>query len=216
MKRVETLQGLQRAGIVAVMRKMKPDTVSQIVTALHQAGIEAVEITVEQADGFACIQRLKEQFDRSLLIGAGTVLDAPTAKRAIEAGADFIVTPVVKEDVVKMANRYGVAVAAGAMTPTEILAAYELGADVVKVFPAATLGPDYFKHVKGPLGHIPLMPTGGVDLHNMEDYFRSGAVSVGIGSALYNYQTPQEIEQAARQFVERYRQICAEQNRNSK
>lgn len=207
-RKIEAFSRLAEAGIVAVMRRMKPASVVEVVAALQRAGISAVEITVEHPDGLASIRRLKEEFQDGMLLGAGTVLDAETAKSAIDAGADFLVTPVVRADVIAMANRYGLLVASGAMTPTEIVTAYELGADIVKVFPAATLGPDYLKHVKGPLGHIPLMPTGGIVLGNMEAYLRSGAICVGIGGALYQYDTPEQIEQAASKFVMHYRSIA--------
>lgn len=205
--RVQTYQRLQQSGIVAVMRRMKPQTVVEIVSALKRAGVTAVEITVEQPDGYACLDVLKKEFGDGILLGAGTVLDTETAKRAIEAGADFLVTPVVKTEVITMANRYGVLMASGAMTPTEILTAYEAGADIVKVFPANTLGPDYLKNVKGPLGHIPLMPTGGINLDNLADYVRAGAISVGVGGALYQYETAEEIERAAAQFVQVYQSV---------
>lgn len=206
-KRLESYQQLQKAGIVAVMRRMKPQTVVEIVSALKRAEVTAVEITVEHPDGYACLEVLKKEFGSAILLGAGTVLDTETAKRAIESGADFLVTPVVKTDVIALANRYGVLMAAGAMTPTEILTAYEAGADVVKVFPADTLGPDYLKNVKGPLGHIPLMPTGGINLSNIADYLRQGAICVGVGGALYQYETAEEIERAASQFVQMYRSV---------
>ncbi|GAA4702699.1 bifunctional 4-hydroxy-2-oxoglutarate aldolase/2-dehydro-3-deoxy-phosphogluconate aldolase [Brevibacillus fulvus] len=202
--RLESYQRLQQSGIVAVMRRMKPEKVVEIVAALQRAGVTAIEITVEHADGYACLDVLKKQFGAGLLLGAGTVLDTETAKRALETGADFIVTPVVKTDVIALANRYGVLIGAGAMTPSEILTAYEAGADIVKVFPADTLGADYLKHVKGPLGHIPLMPTGGINLNNLADYVRNGALCVGVGSALYQYETAQEIEQEASRFVQAY------------
>jgi 2-dehydro-3-deoxyphosphogluconate aldolase / (4S)-4-hydroxy-2-oxoglutarate aldolase len=205
VNKLETFQRLKEAGIVSVMRRMKPDSVIQTVNVLKQAGIVVVEITVEHPDGFTCIKRLKEENQDNLLLGAGTVLDAEAAKHAIDSGADFLVTPVVKADVITIANRCGLLVAAGAMTPTEILTAYELGADLVKVFPADSLGPSYLKYIKGPLQHIPLMPTGGIDQENMTAYFQNGAVCVGIGSALYQYDSLVEIEQAAAQFMKVYR-----------
>lgn len=204
MEKYQVFQRLTESGVVAVMRKMTPEKVVSIVTGLKSAGITAVEITVEDKGGLQAIQTVKEHFNGEILIGAGTVLDGETAKQAINAGVDFIVTPVVTKSAIDVAKRYGIFIGVGAMTPTEILTAYEAGADLVKIFPADNLGPSYLKNVKGPLGHIPLMPTGGINLNNIGDYVKSGAVCVGVGGALYNYETEEEITAAARKFVEEF------------
>ncbi|KEF39480.1 2-keto-3-deoxy-phosphogluconate aldolase [Schinkia azotoformans MEV2011] len=204
MEKYQIFQRLMESGVVAVMRKMTPEKVVSIVSGLKSAGITAVEITVEDNGGLEAIQTVKEHFNGEILIGAGTVLDGETAKEAINAGVDFIVTPVVSKSAIDVAKRYGCFIGVGAMTPTEILTAYEAGADLVKIFPADNLGPSYLKNVKGPLGHIPLMPTGGINLKNIGDYVKSGAVCVGVGGALYNYDTEEEIAAAARKFVEEY------------
>ncbi|MED4353809.1 bifunctional 4-hydroxy-2-oxoglutarate aldolase/2-dehydro-3-deoxy-phosphogluconate aldolase [Schinkia azotoformans] len=204
MEKYQIFQRLMESGVVAVMRKMTPEKVVSIVSGLKSAGITTVEITVEDNGGLEAIQTVKEHFNGEILIGAGTVLDGETAKEAINAGVDFIVTPVVSKSAIDVAKRYGCFIGVGAMTPTEILTAYEAGADLVKVFPADNLGPSYLKNVKGPLGHIPLMPTGGINLNNIGDYVKSGAVCVGVGGALYNYDTEEEIAAAARKFVEEY------------
>ncbi|MEC1742111.1 bifunctional 4-hydroxy-2-oxoglutarate aldolase/2-dehydro-3-deoxy-phosphogluconate aldolase [Schinkia azotoformans] len=204
MEKYQIFQRLMESGVVAVMRKMTPEKVVSIVSGLKSAGITAVEITVEDNGGLEAIQTVKEHFNGEILIGAGTVLDGETAKEAINAGVDFIVTPVVSKSAIDVAKRYGCFIGVGAMTPTEILTAYEAGADLVKIFPADNLGPSYLKNVKGPLGHIPLMPTGGINLKNIGDYVKSGAVCVGVGGALYNYDTEEEIVAAARKFVEEY------------
>lgn len=204
MEKYQIFQRLMESGVVAVMRKMTPEKVVSIVSGLKSAGITTVEITVEDNGGLEAIQTVKEHFNGEILIGAGTVLDGETAKEAINAGVDFIVTPVVSKSAIDVAKRYGCFIGVGAMTPTEILTAYEAGADLVKIFPADNLGPSYLKNVKGPLGHIPLMPTGGINLKNIGDYVKSGAVCVGVGGALYNYDTEEEIAAAARKFVEEY------------
>ena len=204
MEKYQIFQRLMESGVVAVMRKMTPEKVVSIVSGLKSAGITTVEITVEDNGGLEAIQTVKEHFNGEILIGAGTVLDGETAKEAINAGVDFIVTPVVSKSAIDVAKRYGCFIGVGAMTPTEILTAYEAGADLVKIFPADNLGPSYLKNVKGPLGHIPLMPTGGINLNNIGDYVKSGAVCVGVGGALYNYDTEEEIVAAARKFVEEY------------
>ena len=202
MEKYQVFQQLTDSGIVAVMRKMTPEKVVSIVSGLKAAGINAVEITVENKEGLRAIQTVKKHFKSEILLGAGTILDGETAKEAINAGVDFIVTPVVSKSAIDVAKRYGCFIGVGAMTPTEILNAYEAGADLVKIFPADNLGPSYLKNVKGPLGHIPLMPTGGINVSNIGDYVRSGAVCVGVGGALYKYETEEEITAAASQFVE--------------
>jgi 2-dehydro-3-deoxyphosphogluconate aldolase / (4S)-4-hydroxy-2-oxoglutarate aldolase len=201
MEKQVVFQGLKEAGIVAIMRNMDPTRVVETVAALQRAGVSAVEITVEQESGLACIARLKEAFPTGLWLGAGTVLDAAKAEAAIAAGAQYLITPALRPEVIKVAQQHGVLSAIGAMTPTEVLTAYELGADLVKVFPAESLGPSYLKHLRGPLPHIPTMPTGGIGVEQVAAYLQQGAVCVGVGSALYNYQTAAEIEQAAQRFV---------------
>ena len=196
---------LQSAGIVAVMRNMTPDRVVEIVQALKDGGVSAVEITVESAGGMDSIKVVKDYFGDSILLGAGTILDGQTAEFAIDAGSDFIVTPIVVEEAIRVANKRGCVIASGAMTPTEIHRAYNAGADIVKVFPADSLGPNYLKNVKGPLGHIPLMPTGGINLDNLASYVKNGAICLGVGGALYQYEKAEEIKNAAERFMNAYR-----------
>ena len=204
MNKLQVMERLTESGIVAVMRKMTPEKVVGIVDGLKSAGVTAIEITVEDEAGMRAIKKVKEHFGESVLLGAGTVLDGETAKEAINLGVDFIVTPVVSKSAIEVANRYGRFIGVGTMTPTEILTAYEAGADLIKIFPASTLGPSYLKNVKGPLGHIPLMPTGGINLSNIGEYVKSGAVCIGVGGALYQYDTPEEIEAMARKFKDEY------------
>jgi 2-dehydro-3-deoxyphosphogluconate aldolase / (4S)-4-hydroxy-2-oxoglutarate aldolase len=204
MRKSRVSDRLIESGVVAVMRKMTPEKVIGIVEGLKSAGVTAIEITVEDELGMRSIQAAKEHFKDSIVLGAGTVLDGETAKQAIQLGVDFIVTPVVSKSAIDVANRYGCFIGVGAMTPTEILTAYEAGADLVKVFPASTLGPDYLKNVKGPLGHIPLMPTGGINLENIGDYAKNGAECIGVGGALYQFETSEEIELMARKFKEEF------------
>lgn len=195
---------LTESGIVAVMRNMNAEKVVDIVDGLKMAGVTAVEITVENADGFRAIEAVKSYFQDEILLGAGTVLDGETAKQAIQAGVDFIVTPIVSKSAIDTANRYGCFIGVGAMTPTEILTAYEAGADLVKIFPASNVGASYLKNVSGPLGHIPLMPTGGINLDNIGDFVKSGAACVGVGGALYQYDTKEEVKRMAEKFKMAY------------
>lgn len=152
------------------------------------------------------IEQATDELD-DVLMGAGTVLDAPTARQAILAGAQFIVTPTVEPDVIEMAHRYGVVVIPGAMTPTEILTAWEMGADMVKVFPASILGPGYLKAVHGPLPQIPLVPTGGITAENAGEFIRAGAALVCAGGWLVDKKAVAEgryevITERARQLTE--------------
>lgn len=204
MTKTDVWEKLTESGVVAVMRNMTPETVIDIVEGLQSAGVTAIEITVENEEGINAIKAVKNHFQEEILLGAGTVLDGETAKEAISAGVDFIVTPVVSKSAIDVANRYGCFIGVGCMTPTEMLSAYEAGADLIKVFPAGNLGPSYLKNIKGPLKHIPLMPTGGVNLENIGEFVKSGAVCVGVGGALYQYDTVEEIKTMAGKFKEEY------------
>lgn len=175
---------IKKRGIVAVIRHSNTETIVPIANALRAGGVTALEITMEVPNALRVMEELRREFQDEIMVGAGTVLDPETARAAIMAGAQFIFSPTVNIETIKMTKRYGVLSVPGAMTPTEILAAYESGADMVKVFPANILGPDFFKAIAGPLPHIPLMPTGGIDVNNAADYIKAGAVAVGVGSTL--------------------------------
>jgi 2-dehydro-3-deoxyphosphogluconate aldolase/(4S)-4-hydroxy-2-oxoglutarate aldolase len=183
VKRVENLQRIFNSGIIAVIRGARPEKVRRIAQALAQGGVEVLEVTVDSPGALGTIEQVAQQ-QEGALVGAGTVLDPETARAAILAGAQFIFTPTLDVRVIEMANRYDRVVIPGAMTPTEILAAYQAGALAVKVFPAQVLGPAFIRQVRGPLGHIPMIPTGGVDEGNVADFIAAGAAGVGIGGAL--------------------------------
>jgi 2-dehydro-3-deoxyphosphogluconate aldolase/(4S)-4-hydroxy-2-oxoglutarate aldolase len=138
------------------------------------------------------IEKVKTEFGTKMTVGAGTVLDSETARTAILAGADFILTPTLSTPVIELCNRYGKPAVPGALTPTEILTACEAGAQLVKVFPARVYGPEYLKDLKGPLSQIKLMPVGGVGLENAAEFIRCGAHSLGIGSQMVNYAQVRE------------------------
>ncbi|MGG0286499.1 bifunctional 4-hydroxy-2-oxoglutarate aldolase/2-dehydro-3-deoxy-phosphogluconate aldolase [Peribacillus butanolivorans] len=177
---------LKQGKLVAVIRGARPDQIVPIARALNEGGIRTLEITVETPKVCELIDKVKEEFGDDIIVGAGTVLDPETARSVIMAGAEFIFSPTVNIETIKMAKRYGIISIPGAFTPTEILTAYEHGADVIKVFPADALGVGYFKNLKGPLPHIPLMPTGGVNLDNLGSFLKAGAVAAGIGGSLIN------------------------------
>ena len=184
-QRHEDLERIAESGVVAVLRGVEADTVIDIAEALREGGVTAIEITADTPGVLEMISEVSASFSGSeTIIGAGTVLDPETARSALLSGAEFVVTPTLDEEVIEVCNRYGSVVAPGVMTPTEALRGYEEGADLVKVFPASTLGPGHLKSMKGPLGQIPMMPTGGVDLDNVADFIEAGAVGVGVGSSL--------------------------------
>lgn len=171
-------------GLVAIVRGTDPDTAIDVVQALADGGVSMVEITADTPGAMGMIEEVSTAFGDEVSIGTGTVLDSETARTALLSGAEFLVTPTVNTDVIDVANRYGALVTPGVMTPSEALTAYEAGAQAVKVFPAGGLGPGHVSSMKGPLGHIPMMPTGGVGLDNVADFFAAGATAVGVGSSL--------------------------------
>ncbi|WP_435062691.1 bifunctional 4-hydroxy-2-oxoglutarate aldolase/2-dehydro-3-deoxy-phosphogluconate aldolase [Halobaculum sp. EA56] len=184
MSTTDAFAAMRESGVVAVLRGAEPETVVDTAEALVAGGVTALEVTADTAGATDMIATLSEELGDDALVGAGTVLDSETARAAVAAGAEFVVSPSFDEGVVETCNRYGVLCAPGVMTPTEAVEAYEAGADVVKVFPAKTVGPDHVAALKGPLGHLEIMPTGGVSPDNAGDYIEAGAVCVGAGSAL--------------------------------
>lgn len=174
---------LREAGVLGIIRIGVAEGLPDIVHALHKGGIACLEITMTTPGALRAIEETSGEITE-VLMGAGTVLDSPTARQAILAGAEFLVTPTVELDVIETAHRYGKVVIAGAMTPTEILTAWEAGADMVKVFPANVLGPEYLKAVRGPLPQIPLVPTGGVTAEMAGEFIRAGAAIVCAGGWL--------------------------------
>jgi 2-dehydro-3-deoxyphosphogluconate aldolase/(4S)-4-hydroxy-2-oxoglutarate aldolase len=183
-KRVEVVGAIEECGVVAVIRMKEREKLRAVVDALGDGGVRALEVTMTVPGAIDLIGQLAPTLPRGFVLGAGTILDAETARLAMLAGAQFIVGPVFRPEVIAMCHRYDTAAMPGCFTPTEILAAWEAGADVVKVFPATALGPGFFKDVRGPLPQVKLMPTGGVTLDNAGDWIAAGAVAVGVGTAL--------------------------------
>jgi 2-dehydro-3-deoxyphosphogluconate aldolase / (4S)-4-hydroxy-2-oxoglutarate aldolase len=180
----QTVAEVERAGIVAVIRIKEPEKLRAVVDAISEGGIRALEITMTVPGAVELIRQLAPTLPSGFIFGAGTVVDAETAHRVVDAGAQFIVSPVFRRAVIEACQARDVASMPGCFTPTEILDAWDAGADVVKVFPATTLGPGYLKDIHGPLPHVKLMPTGGVTLDNAGDWIRAGAVAVGVGTSL--------------------------------
>ena len=184
MSRTNILKQLLVTKIIAIIRLLESEPIFEIANALHRGGIKAIEITMGTPDTFEEINKLSQI--EGVIPGIGSVVNAKTAQAAIESGAQFVVTPVSRPEVIQMAHKYDKPILSGAMSPSEILQAYEWGADVVKLFPAADFGLSYFKAVKAPMPHIPIMPTGGITVENAADWISNGAVCLGVGSSLIN------------------------------
>lgn len=184
MSREQHLQRVIDCGIVAVVRFSSPEPLVRVVEALAEGGVTVAEVTFTVPNALDVIRAAKQQLGDRVLLGAGTVLDPETARAAFLAGAEFIVSPAVNPDVIKMCRRYDKLVMPGAFTPTEVLTAWEAGADIVKVFPADVVGPAFFKALRGPLPQVKLMPTGGVDLTTAPEFLKAGAVCLGVGGQL--------------------------------
>jgi 2-dehydro-3-deoxyphosphogluconate aldolase/(4S)-4-hydroxy-2-oxoglutarate aldolase len=193
--------------IVAVIRAESPDLLVDVAEALLAGGVEVMEVTFTVPRAAQVIEQVAARLGNRILLGAGTVLDPETARIAFLSGAEFIVSPAVNIEVIAMCRRYSKLVMPGAFTPTEIVTAWQAGADIVKVFPSDLVGPKYLKLLHGPLPHIRLMPTGGVNLDTAADFLAAGACALGVGSSLVDQKAVaagdmKKIESLARQFVE--------------
>ena len=184
MTRADITQAIESLGVVAVIRLQDPARLRAVIDAIAAGGVRAIEVTMTVPRAIDMIREIAPALPAGIWLGAGTVLDGDTAKRVIDAGARFVVSPIFRRDLIDACHARDVPAMPGCLTPTEILNAWDAGADVVKVFPATTFGPGYLKDVRAPLPHVKLMPTGGVTLDNAGDWIRAGAVAVGVGSAL--------------------------------
>jgi len=184
MRKDEVLDIILATKVIAVIRMSDAAKLTRVVEAIEKGGVRAIEITMTTPSALQIIADMAKRKPAEILIGAGTVLDAATAEAVIRAGAEFVVSPITNYDMIASCRKNDIFVAPGALSPTEIVAAWEHGADVVKVFPATSVGPKYFQDLKGPLPQVRLMPTGGVSLENAREFIRSGACCVAIGTAL--------------------------------
>jgi len=200
----ENLQRVLDSGIVAILRAPSGEQLTSVARALFEGGVDVVEVTFTVPDALQILSAVKKEMGSRVLLGAGTVLDPETARAALLAGAEFIVSPGVNLDVIRLCKRYDKVVMPGAFTPTEILAAWEHGADIVKVFPSDSVGPGYIKALKGPFPQIRLMPTGGVNLQTLPDFIKAGACAVGVGGSLVEQQAVREGK------MDRLRDLAAE------
>jgi len=182
--RAETVRAIEALGIVAVIRLKDAGKLGAVIDALAAGGVRALEVTMTVPGAVDLIRRLAPALPPGFRLGAGTVIDPDTARAVIDAGASFVVSPVFRPEIVRACHDLGIAVMPGCFSPTEILAAHDYGADIIKVFPATMLGPQFIRDVRAPLPQVKLMPTGGVTLDNAGDWIRAGAAAVGLGSAL--------------------------------
>jgi 2-dehydro-3-deoxyphosphogluconate aldolase/(4S)-4-hydroxy-2-oxoglutarate aldolase len=214
MSKVEDLKRVEETGIVAVVRAENAEKALKITEAVKKGGIEAIEITMTVPGAVDVIKQLTDEYSKDeILIGAGSVLDAETARACILAGAEYIVSPSLDEETIAMCNRYQKAVMPGAMSVTEVVKAMKYGADIVKIFPATLFGPKIIKAVKGPLPQAPLMPTGGVSLDNVKDWIKAGSLAVGVGSSLSKGAETGDYEQVtetAKEFIRLIKEARAE------
>lgn len=203
----EVMARIRRGGVVAIMRHTEASLAVDAADALLRGGVDVVEVTLNTAGAAQMIRQLRERFGDAMLVGAGTVLSPAGVNQAIEAGAQFIVAPNTDPKVIALCNRHAVPAFPGAFTPTEVVMAWESGADAVKVFPVSTVGPRYIRDLRGPLPEIPLVPTGGVTAQNCAEFIKAGAVAVGAGSDLVekgivDRRDFAELERRARAFAD--------------
>ncbi len=207
MKKQTVLSYIMDVGIVPIVRVTSAESAIKSVEAIYRGGIRAAEITMTTPGAIKALEKVADQFGDKLVLGAGTVLDTETMRAAMLAGAEFFVSPNLKLASIEMAKRYSKVVMPGALTPTEVLTAWEAGADIVKVFPCGNVGgPKYIKALKAPLPQIELIPTGGVNLETAGEFLKAGACAVAVGSELVDGKTVKEgrydvIEERARQYL---------------
>ncbi|HEV3199882.1 MAG TPA: bifunctional 4-hydroxy-2-oxoglutarate aldolase/2-dehydro-3-deoxy-phosphogluconate aldolase [Bryobacteraceae bacterium] len=207
MKSREILQFITEVGIVPVVRTSSAETAVQAVEAMYQGGVRAAEITMTVPGAIRALEKVADRFGGKIMLGAGTVLDPETARACMLAGAEFFVTPSLRISTIEMVKRYSKVICPGALTPTEVLTAWEAGADVVKIFPCGNVGgPKYIKALKGPFPHIEMIPTGGVNLETTGDFLKAGACAVAVGGELVDAKSIKEgrfdvIEGRARQYL---------------
>jgi 2-dehydro-3-deoxyphosphogluconate aldolase/(4S)-4-hydroxy-2-oxoglutarate aldolase len=213
--RAEVVSAIEECGVVAIVRMQDVTRLTAVVQALADGGVRTLEITMTVPGAVDIIRSLSATLPDDIVLGAGTVLDAATVAKVIDAGARFVVAPVFSRDTIRACHDRDVPVMPGCFTPTEILRAWQVGADIIKVFPATTLGPGYLKDIRAPLPQLKLMPTGGVTPENAGDWIRAGAVAVGIGSALVDSRAVAAgdygyVEAAARLVIANVRAARAE------
>jgi 2-dehydro-3-deoxyphosphogluconate aldolase/(4S)-4-hydroxy-2-oxoglutarate aldolase len=211
MRKLQILQSMIDTGIVAIVRTETSDNARKIIEAIIAGGISAIEITMTVPNALDVIKEVAYYYKNTeVILGVGSVLDAETARAAILADAQYIVSPHLNPEVIKLCSRYQIPCMPGAMTVREVVEAMELGADIIKVFPGEVLGPQVIKAIKAPLPQAPLMPTGGVSLENVQEWIKAGAAAVGVGGSLTKGAKSGDydlVTQTARQFVEKIKEV---------
>lgn len=206
MNKIETLSRIKELGIVPVVRANTADEAIEYCKGLIDGGIKTLEITFTIPNAIEVFQKLQKELPADTLIGAGTVLDPVTARLAIMNGAKFIVSPSFDKEVAKLCNTYNIPYMPGCITPKEMLEAYKYGVDIIKLFPGSLTGPSYVKAIHGPYPHFQIMPTGGVSLENIEEWFKAGVVAVGAGSNLVK-GTRKEIKQKSQEYLTKIAEV---------
>lgn len=205
MRKREILRNIEESGLVAVVRADNADQAKRITESAMKGGVAAIEITYTVPGATEVIKELGTEFGDDLIVGAGTVLDAETARIAILAGAKYVVSPYLEEETARLCNRYQIPYMPGVMTIKDVVRGLECGAEVLKVFPGELMGPKVIKAIKGPIPQANLMPTGGVSIDNVADWIRAGAVAVGAGGSLIgkpDVDGYDKITETAKQFIE--------------
>lgn len=216
MSKIENLKRIEESGIVAVVRAESSEQALKIAEAVKAGGIQAIEITMTVPGAIEVIKELSRTYiNGEILIGAGSVLDAETARFCLLAGAEYIVSPALDVETIKLCNRYQKIVIPGAMSVTEVLRAMEAGADIVKIFPATLFGPKIIKAIKGPLPQAILLPTGGVDLNNVDEWITAGSFAVGVGSVLTAGAKKGDYDEVTRTAKEFIKKISITRNKIS-
>jgi 2-dehydro-3-deoxyphosphogluconate aldolase/(4S)-4-hydroxy-2-oxoglutarate aldolase len=215
MNKSEVLNKIREIGVVPVVRASSADEALRVVDAIREGGVPVLEITMTVPGAVQVIEEIVKRHGNDVLVGAGTVLDPETARACILAGAQFVVSPALNLDTIKMCRRYSIGIMPGALTPTEVITAWQAGADVVKVFPCGAMGgASYLKSLKAPFPQVELIPTGGVSLKTAADFIAAGAMALGVGADLVDTKAikegnPSKVTEAARQYVEIVRQARA-------
>jgi len=215
MSKTETITRIRDTGVIPVVRATSADEAMRAIDAIREGGISVLEITMTVPGAVKVIEEVSNRYGKDALVGAGTVLDPETAQACISSGAQFIVSPALNVETIACCRRLDIAVMPGALTPTEVVQAWNAGADFVKVFPAGAVGgPSYLKALKAPLPHIELVPTGGVSLKTAADFIRAGAAALGVGADLVDINAIREgqsalITERAKQFIEIVREARA-------
>jgi 2-dehydro-3-deoxyphosphogluconate aldolase/(4S)-4-hydroxy-2-oxoglutarate aldolase len=208
MSKTETIKEIRDTGVIPVVRATTADEAMRAIDAIREGGISVLEITMTVPGAVKVIEEVSKRYGKDALVGAGTVLDAETATECISSGAQFVVSPALNLETIACCRRLDIAVMPGALTPTEVVQAWNAGADFVKVFPAGAVGgPSYLKALKAPLPQIELVPTGGVSLKTAADFIRAGAAALGVGADLVDINAIREghsalITERAKQFIE--------------